>query len=90
MNTAQIESPPAVPKKPQPLEHLLVWAVPKKNTRIVVAYLPGEDPRNPNNLVTVNVEVNQNFQPNMVLHANMVNERVYDLVGEVPRWRGIW
>jgi len=82
--------PPAGPKKAPKLERLLVWAAPRKNQRILIAYKPATDPRNPNNLVTVNVKDNQNFQLNMVLHVHRVTDTVFDLVGALPRWRGKW
>ena len=80
----------ATPQKKRPLERLVVWAAPVKNTRILVAYKPATDPRDPTNLVTVNVADNQNFLPKMVLHVREVNPHLYDLVGALPRWRGKW
>ena len=69
---------------------LLAWAMPAVNTRLLVAYLPGSDPTNPNNLVSVNVRSNFNFMKHMKLNASFVNNGVYDLVGPLPRWKGRW
>ena len=71
-------------------ELLLAWAVPKKNPKILICYKPDTDPSNPNNLVTVNVRANYNFLLNMRLRGSKVSDKVYDLVGPLPRWRGRW
>jgi hypothetical protein len=82
---------PAVEKKTPPgTELLLAWAVPKKNPKILICYKPDTDPSNPMNLVTVNVRANFNFMLNMCLRGNKVSDKVYDLVGPLPRWRGRW
>ena len=68
---------------------LLVWAVPVKNPRIVIAYVPGTDPSNPNNLVTVQVRDNRTFMLNTKLKASRTDrEKIFDLVGAIPKWRG--
>ena len=69
---------------------LLAWRSPAKNARILIAYKPGTDPENPNNLVTVNVASNINFLPHMRLPVQLVQGTIYDLVGPLPRWRGKW
>ena len=72
-----------------PFTVLMVWRVPVKNARIVIAYLPGTDPSNPNNLVTVNVSDNRTFMLNTRLRASKTtHEKVYNLVGSIPKWRG--
>jgi len=83
---------PATPEKKAGLETelLLAWAVPKKNPKILMCYKPGEDPNNPLNLVTVNVRANHNFMLNMRLRGSKVSDKVYDLVGPLPRWKGRW
>jgi hypothetical protein len=88
-------APPAPPvKKPAPAEQttvqLLSWQPAKKNPRLLTAYKPGTDPTNPNNLVTVNVAANHNFMPHMRLQVRQTSERIYDLVGPLPRWKGRW
>jgi len=68
---------------------LEVWAVPVKNPRIVIAYAPGTDPSNPHNLVTVQVRDNRTFMLKTRLKASPTDrEKVYDLVGSIPKWRG--
>lgn len=69
---------------------LLAWRASQKNPRLLTAYLPGNDPTNPNHLVTVNVANNKNFLPHMKLRARRVQGAIYDLVGPLPRWRGRW
>ena len=83
-------APPAEPKKTAaavPVK-LLVWAVPLKNTKILIAYKKGDDPLNPHNLVAVNVRANFNFQPGMTLRVTSADTGGYDLAGALPRWRG--
>jgi hypothetical protein len=72
-----------------PFTVLVVWAVPVKNPRILIAYLPGTDPSNPNNLVTVLVRDNRTFMLNTRLKATKTDrDKVYNLVGSIPKWRG--
>jgi len=83
----------AEPKKTAPAETtelLLAWAVPKKNPKILICYKPDTDPNNPLNVVTVNVRANFNFMLNMRLRGSKVSDKVYDLVGPLPRWKGRW
>ncbi len=95
-NAAAPEPPtaPAALKKPGPdpaaTETLLAWAVPALNRTLLVAYKPGTDPNNPNNLVSVRVRSNHNFLPHMKLRVRPVGGTIYDLVGPLPRWRGRW
>lgn len=78
-------APPTV----APFTILVVWAVPVKNPRIVIAYLPGTDPSNPNNLVTVQVRDSHTFMLNTRLKATQTDrDKVYNLVGSIPKWRG--
>lgn len=90
--------PPSAPvepvKKPGPDPAaptvLLAWATPGMNPHLLVAYKPGTDPSNPNNLVTVNVRSNRHFLRHMKLPAQHVEGTIYNLVGPLPRWRGRW
>ena len=87
-------STPTPEKKPGPdpaaPEQLLAWAMPAMNRTLLVAYKPGTDPTNPNNLVSVRVRSNHNFLPHMKLRVQHVDGTVYNLVGPLPRWRGRW
>lgn len=86
-----VESPPdRKANSDLPTELLLVWAVPTKNQKIVIAYRPNTNPNDPNNLVTVNVRANWNFMLNMRMRCSRVSDTVYDLVGPLPRWKGRW
>ena len=91
-NAAPPADAPSQKKSPGPdpkaATVILAWRSPQKNTRLLTAYLPGTDPNNPNNLVSVNVRANHNFLPGMKLTAMQVSATVYDLVGPLPRWRG--
>ena len=71
-------------------ETLLAWQPSKKNPHLLTAYMPGTDPTNPNNLVTVNVKANFNFMPRMKLRVRKAGVNIYDLVGPLPRWKGRW
>lgn len=73
-----------------PTSALRAWQSPTMNTRILIAYPPGSDPTNPNNLVTVRVANNKNFIRHMQLRARRVENSTYDLVGPLPRWKGRW
>jgi len=75
---------------PAPTEALLAWHRPLKNPRLLIAYHPGTDPTNPNNLVSVNVRNNLNFLPHMKLRVTRASDKVFNLVGPLPRWRGRW
>ena len=91
--SAPIVPPAATEKKPaDPLATvaLLAWRAPEKNARLLIAYKPGTDPTNPNNLVSVNVRSNVNFRPHMKLRVTHSQGTTYDLVGPLPRWRGKW
>lgn len=96
-------------KNPPPVAFegkLLTWAMPNHNKKVVVCYLPGTDPQNPMNLVTLRVRDNGNFMRGMEIPPapkgkvsvvprvtiTPVKERndVYDLQGALPRWRGKW
>jgi len=85
-------------KNPPPVEftgELVAWAAPTRNERLLVAYLPGTDPNNPLNLVSVFVRSNRNFLRGMKVPGpgrslNRTGETTYELVGECPRWRGRW
>lgn len=95
---------PDVPKKaarkvaglltwPEPIGtlcKLISWRSPLKNTRLLIAYLPGTDPHDPLALVNVLVADNRNFLPGMELKARKVDERTYDLEGPCPARRGRW
>ncbi len=84
--------PPPGAKNPGPDPEapvlLLAWRAPSLNTQLLVAYKPGTDPNNPNNLVTVQVRANHNFLPGMKLRVQHVEGTIYNLVGPLPRWRG--
>lgn len=67
---------------------VIVWAVPKRNPRLVSAYLPGTDPTNPLNVVSVLVKENFNFLPGMEIPVHHIEHNSYELVGQCPRWRG--
>lgn len=74
---------------------LLVWAVPRRNPRLVIAYLPGTDPANPLNLVTCLVRDNALFLRGMELpgpgrQVRQIDEQRYELQGAPPRYRGRW
>jgi hypothetical protein len=75
-------------RQPELDVELIIWAVPKRNPRILTAYLPGTDPTNPLYLKTVSVRDNANFLPGMKIKANKVDDRTYDLYGPCPRYRG--
>lgn len=80
-------------KNPPPVVfkgELVVWGVPARNPKLIVAYIPGSDPENPLNLVTVHVRENTHFLRGMKLKAAQVGETHFDLVGPCPRWRGRW
>jgi len=90
-------APPAVPEPPKksapgpdptPSEQLQVWTAPVKNRTLLIAYKPGTDPTNPNNLVSVRVRSNHNYVAHMRVRVRLVQGTVYDLVGPLPRWRG--
>lgn len=79
-------------KNPPPAEfhgELVAWHCPKRNPKLLIAYVPGSDPENPLNLVSVHVRENTNFLKGMKLKA-AVSGNAYDLVGPCPRWRGRW
>lgn len=79
---------------------LVAWAMPERNERLVVCYVPGADPNNPLNLVSLRVRSNRNFLRGMAVPAEKgpgagvavkgVSEGVYELSGACPRWRGRW
>ncbi len=74
---------------------LIVWATPSKNSKILIAHLPGTDPTNPLNLVTVFVRDNKNFLRGMVMpgagrQVRQVGEYSFELLGAPPRYRGRW
>jgi hypothetical protein len=74
---------------------LIVWAMPRLNTRLVIAYKRGTEPENPLNLFNVLVKSNENFLKGMELpgpHGKLdeVNNNTYTLQGTCPRWRGRW
>ena len=89
------DSPPPEPtaeKKPGPDPAapvvLLAWSAPMVNRTLLVAYKPGDDPTNPNNLVSVRVRSNINFLRHMKVRVQHVEGTIYNLVGPLPRWRG--
>lgn len=74
---------------------LIVWSTPARNFRLVVAYVPGQDPLNPMNLVSVTVRDNRNFLKGMKIpgpgrRLHQTGETSFDLQGACPRWRGRW
>jgi hypothetical protein len=85
-------------KNPPPIEFtgkLIAWAAPVSNPRLLIAYLPGTDPSNPLNLVTVMVRSNTNFLQGMELPGpgrviNQLRDNHFELQGACPRWRGRW
>ncbi len=84
-------TPPPVKKPgPDPAEPTLLhaWAMPVTNRTLLVAYKPGTDPTNLNNLVSVTVRSNHNFIPHMKVRAQLVSGTIYNLVGPLPRWHG--
>lgn len=92
-------------KNPPPVKFegkLIVWSTPGFNRHVVVCYLPGTDPYNPMNLVTLRVRDHGNFMrgmqipdvkpPGNKVHVNAVSDRenTYELQGPLPRYRGRW
>lgn len=77
---------------PQAQTVLLAWRSPPKNPRLLIAYRPGTDPENPNNLVSVHVRANHHFTLHMKLSATAVagQPNVFNLSGPLPRWKGRW
>jgi hypothetical protein len=74
---------------------LVAWATPKRNERLLIAYLPGTDPENPLNLVTCLVRSNLNFLRGMELpgpgrEVRQLRQDAYELLGACPRYRGRW
>lgn len=70
---------------------LVVWSMPKVNRQLVIAYVPGNDPTNPLNLVSVLVKHNENFLRGMKLNRiRHVEGNRYELEGPCPRRRGKW
>nr|WP_294577651.1 hypothetical protein [uncultured Rhodopila sp.] len=78
------------PPPPAYQGELIAWKAPALNPHLVVAYIPGTDPRNPMHLVNVLVRSNVNFLPGMKIKARHVEAIRYELVGPCPRWRGRW
>lgn len=68
---------------------LIVHRTPLRNRQLVIAYIPGADPNDPNCLVNVIVRANENFLPGMTMvrirHVNGIN---YEATGNMPRRRG--
>jgi hypothetical protein len=95
-------------RNPRPVEfagRLIVWGMPGHNRRVVVCYVPGTDPTNPMNLVTLSVRDNGNFMKGMEVPPVVkpgqagsgvtvvkVKEREdrFELLGQCPRWKGRW
>jgi hypothetical protein len=85
-------------KNPPPVRFtgsLIAWAAPAHNPHLLIAYLPGTDPTNPLNLVTVLVRSNGNFLRGMELPGpgriiNQLRDDAFELQGACPRWRGRW
>ena len=74
---------------------LLAWGTPGYNPHLLSAYVPGQDPNDPMNLVKVTVRNNRNFLRGMTLPGPgrklvQTGDRAFDLVGACPRWRGKW
>jgi len=69
---------------------VIAWRSPVRNTRLLIAYLPGTDPQDPLALVNVLVRDNRNFLPGMECPVVQVDERTYELVGPCPARRGRW
>jgi hypothetical protein len=81
---------------------LIAWGAPGHNPHVLVCYVPGTDPHNPLNLVTLRVRDNRNFMRGMKIPGdgppgNRVKvtpvrdrENVFDLQGPLPRWKGRW
>jgi hypothetical protein len=74
---------------------LVAWAMPSRNTRIVVGHVPGADPGNPLNLVTILVRDNKNFLRGMEIpgpgrEVRQTGEFSFELLGAPPRYRGRW
>lgn len=92
-------------KNPPPVRftgQLIAWAAPPHNRKVVICHLPGTDPLQWQNLVTLRVRDNSNFLRGMPIPGTKppgnrvkvtgVGERedVFDLQGPVPRWKGRW
>lgn len=69
---------------------LIAWAMPLRNVKLLVCYVPGTDPNNPLNLVSCFVRSNENFLRGMNLTARQRDERMFELVGQCPRKKGRW
>jgi hypothetical protein len=74
---------------------LVAWAMPAHNKKLLVAYLPGTDPQNPLNLVSLFVRSNLHFLRGMAVpgpgrSVRQVSQSTFELLGEPPRYRGRW
>jgi len=94
-------------RNPSPMDlafkgELIVWSAPSHNRNVVICYMPGMDPYNPLNLVTLRVRDNGNFMRGMKIPdskppGNKVElkrtrdrDDVFVLQGPIPRWKGRW
>jgi hypothetical protein len=90
--TAPAPASALTPALPEPVT-LLVWNPRVTNNRIVMAYAPGTDPQDKNNLLRVRVRSSENFmrfvngEP-MKLKARHIQADLYELVGRCPRRKG--
>lgn len=82
--------PPGNPGLVQLEVKLKAWESPV-NRAILLAYLPGTDPRNRQNHVRVRVQSNANFVKHMEFKARLLSPPdFYELIGPCPRDRGRW
>lgn len=79
-----------------PVRLIVVKRAPR-NEHLVIAHLPGADPSDLNNHVSLLVASNAHFLPKMTVpgpgRALLVTDslrKIYTLQGACPRWRGRW
>lgn len=74
---------------------LFVWNPRLRNKKILLAYHPGTDPTDSQNLLRVRVRSSDNFlrfvngKP-MELKARHIQADLYELATACPRWKGRW
>lgn len=66
---------------------LIAWNAPA-NERILLCIFPQDDLRNPQTIVRVRVRTNRNFVQGMKVRARHMEGDLYDMAGNLPRWRG--
>ncbi|HEY0548165.1 MAG TPA: hypothetical protein VGF13_01110 [Verrucomicrobiae bacterium] len=70
---------------------LKAWNSPEGNQQILIAYLPGTDPRNRFNQVRVRVTSNRHFVKHMEVPARLISlPDLYECTRPAPRERGRW